>query len=106
MRKNTAYAWRKMVFFLSVLSGVHGDEFLLWAYEHLGAQSADLRQRFSGVVRGPELAARGDVIDANAAQRGGVRQILGWSPEKHWLLAWPKSADPSRFRWNRPVMVK
>lgn len=90
MRKNTAYAWRKMVFFLSVLSGVHGDEFLLWAYEHLGAQSADLRQRFSGVVRGPELAARGDVIDANAVASArswaGRQKSIGFSPGQNPLI--------------------
>jgi hypothetical protein len=87
MVKNTAYAWRQMVFFLALLPEGNVTDFLAWAEEHLNAQSEEFRNRFRPAVRGLALAAAGTAIDAESEGRDGARRFLGWSKERHWLLA-------------------
>ena len=36
MIKNSAYAWRQMIFFLALLPTDTTDTFLAWAHDHLG----------------------------------------------------------------------
>lgn len=83
MLKNTAYAWRQMIFFLSLLSKAEKDEFLAWAEGHLQDQSEEFRTRFRPALNGLKFAATGGSIDA--ANSRDVRRFLGWST-KHWLL--------------------
>lgn len=83
MLKNTAYAWRQMIFFLSLLSKAEREEFLAWSEGHLQEQSEEFRTRFSPALNGLKFAAAGGSI--NAANNGDVRRFLGWST-KHWLL--------------------
>ena len=84
--KNSAYAWRQMIFFLSLSDPGSIEPFLSWANEHLGAQGEGFRRRFSPALRGLEIAARGGDLDA-AERAGTARRLLGWTTERHWLLS-------------------
>jgi hypothetical protein len=76
--KNAAYAWRQLVFFLSLASEADLYATLGRAREHLAQQPADLRTRLEPALEGLERAARGSPP---------ARPFLGWTTEKHWLLA-------------------
>jgi hypothetical protein len=41
MQKNTAYAWRQLVFYLALAERSELDEFLVWSSAHLNEQSLD-----------------------------------------------------------------
>jgi hypothetical protein len=87
MVKNAAYAWRQMVFFLALLPEHSVTEFLVWAEQHLDSQSEDFRNRFRPALTGLRLAAAGASVDSEPAGHEGARRFLGWSKERHWLLA-------------------
>ncbi|HEY9870429.1 MAG TPA: hypothetical protein V6D08_14790, partial [Candidatus Obscuribacterales bacterium] len=87
MLKNTAYAWRQMIFFLSLLPERDVAGFLRWAEGHLEAQREDFRNRFAPVLQGLVLVANGAAIDQQPARTSDARRFLGWSKTKHWLLA-------------------
>ncbi len=87
MLKNTAYAWRQMVFFLSLAPAADVTGFLHWGEDHLEAQSETFRNRFRPAWNGLALAADGRALDGDDALAAGARRFLGWSMAKHWLLA-------------------
>ncbi len=82
MLKNTAYAWRQMIFFLALLPQENVTAFISWANEHLSKQRAEFQTRFFPAMKGLALAARSQSIDAEP----GARRFQGWSKERHWLL--------------------
>lgn len=84
MLKNTAYAWRQMVFFLALAPGPHVADFLRWAENHLNGQSEDFRTRFRPALTGLMQAAAG--CDVDFARNPDTRRFLGWSNTRHWLL--------------------
>ena len=79
--KNTAYAWRQMIFFLSLCPRDEALEFLGWADEHLRQQRETFRARFSPALAGLERALRGEAPGMD----GEARRFLGWTTGKHWL---------------------
>lgn len=81
--KNTAYAWRQMIFFLSFVDDAPG--FARWARERLAAGPAELRARFEPALRGLELCAAGRSSSEAAFRAAGARVFTGWSTERHWL---------------------
>jgi hypothetical protein len=83
--KNSAYAWRQMVFFLSLVDAGALEAFLAWADAHLGEQSEGFQRRFRPALRGLTVAAVGGDLDA-AVRAGDARRFLGWSTGRHWLL--------------------
>jgi len=85
MVKNTAYAWRQMIFFLSLASEDERREFLVWAEDHLTQQSDQFQRRFRPAMIGLKLGLDGASIEAHAS--AGARRFLGWSKDPHWLLA-------------------
>jgi hypothetical protein len=78
--KAAAYAWRQMIFFLSVRPDTELKSFLLWAEKYLGDQAQDFQLRFAPAHRGLVLSASGQAMDSRA------RRFLGWSKAKHWML--------------------
>ncbi|MCY1079899.1 hypothetical protein [Archangium lansingense] len=88
MVKNTAYAWRQMLFFLSLVERFALQEFLDWAREHVEEQDEAFVRRFEPVMAGLEWVSAGKTFDASG--RGGpmgrARRFLGWSDGRHWLL--------------------
>jgi hypothetical protein len=84
--KNTAYAWRQMIFFLAVLPPPAVAEFLRWAEDHFSRQVELFRVRFRPALTGLVLAAAGHAPDSEVARQMGARRLLGWSKTRHWLL--------------------
>lgn len=84
--KNTAYAWRQMVFFLALTDESEVNRFLQWAEIHLNSQPEAFRDRFRPALEGLKLAAQGKKIEDNSSAPGSPRRFLGWSKSKHWLL--------------------
>ena len=82
MLKQTAYAWRQMVFYLSRLSHEEAGQFIGWAEEHLRKQSADFHARFIPALRGLSLVHSGGSLEGAT----DARRFLGWTQTRHWLL--------------------
>jgi hypothetical protein len=83
MLKQTAYAWRQMVFYLSRLSQEEAGQFIKWAESYLLEQPPDFRSRFTTALRSLALVHGGGSLE-NATD---ARCFLGWSQKRHWLLA-------------------
>lgn len=87
MVKNTAYAWRQMLVYLSLLSQPEILQFLDWSADHLRSRRPDFRQRFEPVMVGLREVMEGGSFDAGGRhQASGGRRFLGWSTQRHWLL--------------------
>jgi hypothetical protein len=84
--KNSAYAWRQLIFYLAVLPEEEVDRFLGWANDHLAAQSPEFAGRFEPALLGLSAVAAGDAFDADGLHPGGGRRLLGWTLGQHWLL--------------------
>ncbi|MGC4004053.1 MAG: hypothetical protein QM811_13410 [Pirellulales bacterium] len=67
--KNSAYAWRQMVFFCALASGEQQRSFLKWAEGRLAEQAPEFVQRFRPAVIGLSNAMR------RASARCGNRRI-------------------------------
>lgn len=81
MLKQTAYAWRQMVFYVSRLSHDETGEFLRWAEEYLSAQPREFGCRFSPVLQGLGTVHKGELLGIHEPR------FLGWTQARHWLLA-------------------
>ena len=84
--KNAAYAWRQMVFFLTM----HGStqSFLIWAKDYLNQQPLEFQRRFQPALVGLELAANGESINQSDRIRAlGARRVLGWYEQRYWIAA-------------------
>lgn len=77
--KNTAYALRQMVFFLSLLPGEEVRAFLGWADEFQARQSQEWQQRLRPVLDGLKDAVAGSAPDDRV-------RLLGWSKSRHWFM--------------------
>jgi len=88
MVKNTAYAWRQMVFFLALLPSEEVESFLAWAGDHLAKGRPEFRDRFRPALEGLVLVAGGGSLDGEGRRgwAGEGRRFLGWTTERHWLL--------------------
>lgn len=81
--KNSAYAWRQMICFLSLASHQEMLEFSRWAMSHLAEQSSDFQFRFKPAVEGLR-----DAIQASVSSRtlpASHQPFVGWSAGKHWF---------------------
>jgi hypothetical protein len=82
MLKQTAYAWRQMIFFVSLLPLEEQQGFIVWAEDHLLQQAVDYRGRFAPALRGLVLAREGRSFEESK----DARRFLGWTQKRHWLL--------------------
>jgi hypothetical protein len=90
--KNTAYAWRQMIFYLALLEKSEVDTFLKWAEEVLVQQTQAFQDRFRPALRGLVAAAAGHThlfwtLSDDVDHTSQVQRFLGWSKQRHWLLA-------------------
>lgn len=74
MKKNTAYAWRQMIFFLSLLDADEQLGFMEWAKMHLKGQSTTFYQNFASTLDGLERT----VSSTSQGSQETVRPFLGW----------------------------
>ncbi len=86
MVKNTAYAWRQMVFFLSMLDEPEQRSALDTIEAHFAAQPEVFRKRCLPAMLGLRLAAAGQRLPQHDATPEGARVFLGWTTQPHWLL--------------------
>lgn len=92
--KNAAYAWRQLVFFLS-LQEDRAQEFLDWTDERLSSESDSFRYLFEPALQG--LAATVGRVDKDEALTAEHTIFLGWSSARHWLMPpVPKRDAPTR----------
>jgi hypothetical protein len=85
--KNSAYAWRQMVFFLSLLPQDAQEQFLSWANDHLGTQPERVRAAFAPALQGLADAVHGQTATAvQTSLSVSPERFLGWTTESHWLL--------------------
>ncbi len=80
--KNSAYAWRQMIFYLSLLPDEQIQRFISWSREQMTRQKPDFQSRFAPAVEGLALVAQGLPVEADPE----ARRFLGWSRERHWLM--------------------
>ncbi|QAX85472.1 hypothetical protein C2E19_17155 [Pseudomonas sp. DTU12.3] len=86
MLKNTAYAWRQMVFYLSMLDGGLLRSTLEDLESHFAVQSSAFRERFQPAMVGLRVAAAGYRLTLSRQEHEGARVFLGWTTERHWLM--------------------
>ncbi len=94
--KNTAYAWRQMIFFVSLAGDAPG--FARWVRErvqHVARRDAAFAGRFEPAVRGLELAASGLSSTSPEFEERGGRVFTGWTTERHWLSLPPPALTPA-----------
>ena len=76
-RKNAAYAWRQLVFYLALSD--RPAAFVPWARAHLATVDGGLAARMEAYLRGLELAAAGVASDDPAFAAAGARVFTGWA---------------------------
>ena len=91
MVKNTAYAWRQAIFFLSLIDEQAQQQTLAEFRTAWSDAPGEWRGRFEPVLVGLERVAAGERFDEQGRLAGG-RRFLGWSVGAHWLL--PDQATP------------
>lgn len=86
MTRNTAYAWRQVLFFLSMMPQAEQAATIAAMDAHFRAQSRAFRDRFEPVIRGLHVAAGGQRLPQHDAGPQGARVFRGWFNTRHWLL--------------------
>jgi hypothetical protein len=75
--KNTAYAWRQMIFFLSLLDKQKQDSLFVWMDEHMLKQDTDFSERFSPILKALKQAQTEEIEPA--------QRFVGWTTKRHIL---------------------
>jgi len=74
MKKNTAYSWRQMIFYLSLMDTGGQLAFMTWATQHLDQQAEAFRLTFLPIFKGLK-----QIIDLGSNDGGeSMRPFLGW----------------------------
>lgn len=89
MLKKTAYAWRQMIFYLSMLDAPGLRSALAGIEAHFAAQTMTFRERFLPAMLGLRLAAAGQQLPQYEPTADGARVFLGWTTVRHWLMPSP-----------------
>lgn len=84
--KNSAYAWRQMIFHLSLADSGAVEAFLSWADELLQRQPAPFQERFRPALGGLAKVVEGYDLDSPHVDPLEARRFLGWSNSGHWLF--------------------
>lgn len=87
MLKNTGYAWRQMMFYLSLLDEPGRQSALEDIEVHFESQPIAFRDRFLPGMIGLRMAAAGQGLPQGGVTAEGARVLLGWSVEPHWLFS-------------------
>lgn len=95
MLKNTAYAWRQMVFYLAMLDEGERRDAMASVEACFATQPVAFRETFLPVMSGLRKVCAGEVLHQHAATEDGAKVFLGWTVTRHWLLA-PQDVISSR----------
>jgi hypothetical protein len=87
--KNTAYAWRQMLFFASLTDLETQRALVRWTRGALAEQDPAFAERFAPAVAGLAMAVEGGSFgpDGTATfERAKAQRFLGWTTGNHWLF--------------------
>lgn len=87
--KNSAYAFRQMLFYLALLERL-GDvdsvnSTLKLLQEHFETRGSEFKVRFEPALLGLREVAAGSRFSEDGSLPSGGRRLLGWTTGKHWL---------------------
>ncbi|WP_040912102.1 hypothetical protein [Wenjunlia vitaminophila] len=85
--KDAAYAWRQMLFHLSLCTPAEEASVLAWMEEEVARYRPDVGIRLGPALAGLRLVAAGGEFDSGGtADNARARRFLGWTTGRHWLL--------------------
>lgn len=89
MVKNTAYAWRQAIFFLSLVAPERQGEVLTRLQTEADSKPHEWQSAFQPALKGLWHIFQGGRFDERGLGRGNrqARRFLGWSCGHHWLMA-------------------
>ncbi|MEU9125336.1 hypothetical protein AB0C96_36825 [Streptomyces sp. NPDC048506] len=104
--KDAAYAWRQLVFHLSLCTSEEQAQVLAWMDEETAQHPTHVAARLAPALAGLRLvAAGGDFAPDGTALAGRARRFLGWGTERHWLreppVALPRPRGSARTAQRR-----
>ncbi|MEV4923340.1 hypothetical protein [Streptomyces roseoverticillatus] len=86
MIKDTAYAWRQMLFHLSLCPADEQAAVLARVGDETARQPDHVAARLAPALAGLRLVAAGGAFDMDGTADGGrARRFLGWATERHWM---------------------
>ncbi|MCX5174764.1 hypothetical protein [Streptomyces virginiae] len=86
--KDTAYAWRQMLFHLSLCQDAERVAVLAWIEADIVRRPSLVQARLAPALAGLRLVAAGGSFGADGTgERGRARRLLGWSTDEHWMRA-------------------
>lgn len=84
--KDTAYAWRQMLFHLSLCEEAERVAVLAWIEADITRRPPPVRARLAPALAGLRLVAAGASFGPDGtAEHGRARRLLGWSTDGHWM---------------------
>jgi hypothetical protein len=84
--KNSAYAWRQMLFFLALLPTEQLEPAINELETYFYQQPIEFTKRFQPAMIGLKFAINGISIDSKEATRANAKRFLGWTNTNHWLF--------------------
>ena len=84
--KDTAYAWRQMVFYAARLDPDGQAGLVTWAEARLREEPEPVRARLAPALSGLAQVVGGAEFDSEG-RLGDGRRLLGWTTGEHWMLA-------------------
>lgn len=85
--KNAAYAWRQMIFFLSMLDAEAQSQAVNTVGQRIDCVShGPARRGLDEAFRGLSDIAGGATFDRSGRSHGGGTRLLGWATGRHWML--------------------
>ncbi|MEL6552830.1 MAG: hypothetical protein AAFQ63_05115 [Cyanobacteria bacterium J06621_11] len=85
--KQSAYAWRQMLFFLSLLPDRDVQAFVAWMTHYLSTQPDSFQHRFRPATAGLINAVYEQPSNSASHQPAEAQRFLGWSTRRHWLIS-------------------
>ncbi|WOX13309.1 hypothetical protein [Streptomyces sp. N50] len=93
--KDTAYAWRQLVFHLSLCAPAERRRVLDDFDEEVARHPTHVLIRLGPALAGLRLVADGGSFGADGTADGGrTRRLLGWTTNGHWLASDPTTGAP------------
>lgn len=84
--KNSAYAWRQMLFFLALLPKAQLKSVFDKLETYFYQQPLEFKKRFQPAMNGLKFAIEGIDLDSQEAVQANAKRFLGWTNTNHWLF--------------------
>ncbi|NYI04710.1 hypothetical protein [Allostreptomyces psammosilenae] len=84
--KNAAYAWRQVIFHLSLADAAERAATVSWLEREASRHPGHVRARLAPVLAGLDRVHAGGSLDPDGGEDlGQARRFLGWSATGHWM---------------------